>query len=181
MHYRRLGALLAGSVLVGTLLTLFVILQSGTVSAGLRQMLPASLQRDFLTVPRDAMDTLLRHQAGEIRRRVVDAWSTFRGGMAVALVLTMLVNRRHGGVTALVGSAILLVLCFVSGIFVIPDMHAAQKAIELRPPELTINEQHAFASARVVYRGLEMAITAVSAFVAGRLVFDLRRIFSTGR
>ena len=181
MHYRRLGALLAGSVFIGTLLTMFMILQTTTVSETLRRSLPDTLQRDFITMPKDAMDSLIRHQSGEIRRRVVEAWSAFRGGMAVALALICLVSGRHGSTTALVAAIILVVLCIVSGAFVVPQLHDAMKAIELQPWQLAMEEHNVVASVRLIFRGLEIAIAAVSFIIAGRLVFDFHRVFGSRR
>ena len=103
MHNRRIGAFLTGALLLGTLLVWFVSSQARVNARSMADALPTPLQREFATVSPDALRMLLTHEAGELSRRIVDAWATVRVGIAGTL-LAISVLTHHRSWTAMASS-----------------------------------------------------------------------------
>jgi hypothetical protein len=171
MHNRRFGSLLIGAWLLGTLMVWFVTSQTLQNVDRLLASPPLPVQKELADMGTDAAGNLLRHQARETNRGIVEVWEVLQIGIASALFVTSLLTGHRSKTT--IGAAVVLgVMAAISAFALTPAMNALGRSFDFLPPGAATREREALAQLQVWHRVLDVLKLLVALIVSARLLFD---------
>ena len=171
MHNRRFGSLLIGAWLVGTLMVWFVTTQTMANVDRLLSTPPLQIQKELADMGTDAANNLLRHQARETNRRVVEVWEILQIGIAGALFITSLLTG-HRSKTSLGAAVLLAAMAAFSAYYLTPAMNALGRSVDFLPAGAASREREAFSQLQVWHTVLDVLKLLVALIVSVRLLFD---------
>lgn len=171
MHNRRLGSLLVGGWLVGTVLVWFVTAQTLMNVDRLLSTPPVQIRKELADMGSETARTLLRHQAREVNRRVLETWEILQIGIAGALLATSIFTD-HRSKTTLTAAVLLMGMASVAAFYLTPVMNELGRSSDFLPQDAGSPERALFAQMQMWHRLLDVLKLLVALILSARLLFD---------
>jgi len=171
MHNRRLGSLLIGIWLMGTVLVWFV--KSQTVrEVGLFSTTSLRAEKEVATIGKENAERLLRDFSVQYNRHLQEMWEIVQLCTGGALFLISLLTSFRSR-TVLVATAAMIGIVAIMAFYITPSLNTLQMRLDT-PGGLSEVRTEEVVSLRVWHRVLEIIKIALALLIAVRLVFDLQ-------
>jgi hypothetical protein len=171
MHNRRFGALLIGGWLVGTAIIWFITAQTLLTADRVLTTPPAAVQKGLADMGSGTAASLLRYQATEVNRRLVETWEILQIGMGCALFVTSFLTV-HRSKTTLGASILLTALAAAGALYVTPAMNELGRFLDFLPLSAAPQERQTFGQLQLWHKVLDILKLLSALVVSGRLLFD---------
>jgi hypothetical protein len=171
MHTRRVGAFVIGAWLIGTLLVTFMSSQALLNVDRFFSNPPQQVSRELDEVGRDAMRQILRFQAAQYNRHILETWEIIQLGLGGALLATSFLTS-HRSKIVLICTAIMMIMVAVMYFYLTPITNALGRSFDFLPAGAATQERESFNYYSVWYRVLEILKTLLGLIIAARLLFD---------
>ena len=171
MHTRRVGAFLIGAWLLGSLLMTFVSSQSLLNVDRFFGSPPASISKELDDVGQDVMRQILRFQAAQHNRHILETWEIIQLGLGGALLATSFLTS-HRSRIVLIFTMIMVFMVLIMYFYLTPAMNALARSYDFLPAGAASRERDNFNYYSVWYRVLEILKALLGIAVTARLLFD---------
>ncbi len=171
MHTRRVGAFLIGAWLLGSLLMAFVTSQGLMNVDRFFSSPPAQVSKELDDVGPDVMRQILRFQAAQHNRHILETWEIIQLGLGGALLATSFLTS-HRSRIVLICTIIMVFMVLVMYFYFTPIMNALARSFDFLPAGAAVQERENFGYYSVWYRVLDIFKALLAIVVAARLLFD---------
>jgi hypothetical protein len=171
MHNRRLGSFLMGGWLLGTILVWFVTSQNVLTVERILSAPPQQVQKEFDDLGPEVTRQILRFEAHESNRRIVETWDVLKLGLAAALLATAVLTSSRSKIVV-VCAALIMAASATMALYLTPSMNALSSAYDFLPPTVATREREAFQRLDVWHRVLDVLSILLALVVSARLLFD---------
>lgn len=171
MHTRRFGAFVMGAWLLGSVLVWFVTSQSLMTVERIMTTTPQQVQKEFDDMGPDVTRQILRFEANQLNRRLVETWEILQLGLAAALLTSSILTSSRSK-TVIVSSLLLMGISGAMAFYFTPSMNALARAYDFLPVTAATREREAFQRLDVWHRVFQVLGLFIALIVTGRLLFD---------
>ena len=171
MHNRRFGAFLIGAWLIGTVMVWFATSQGLLNVERTLSTPPQQVAKEFDDMGPDVTRQILRHQAMQLNRRIVETWEIMQLGMAGALLATSFLTT-HRSKTTIISAILLMILSAFAAFYLTPAMNALGRSYDFLPPTAALREREAFQRLDVWHRVTNVLSLLIAGLITARLLFD---------
>src|SRR5688572_21168487 len=171
MHNRRFGAFLIGAWLIGTVMVWFATSQGLLNVERTLSTPPQQVAKEFDDMGPDVTRQILRHQAMQLNRRIVETWEIIQLGMAGALLATSFLTT-HRSKTTIISAILLMILSAFAAFYLTPAMNALGRSYDFLPPTAALREREAFQRLDVWHRVANVLSLLTAGLITARLLFD---------
>src|SRR5688572_19181377 len=171
MHNRRFGAFLIGAWLIGTVMVWFATSQGLLNVERTLSTPPQQVAKEFDDMGPDVTRQILRHQAMQLNRRIVETWEIIQLGMAGALLATSFLTT-HRSKTTIISAILLMILSAFAAFYLTPAMNALGRSYDFLPPTAALREREAFQRLDVWHRVVNVLSLLIAGLITARLLFD---------
>lgn len=171
MHTRRVGAFLIGSWLLGSLLIAFI---SSQVFVNVDRFLnspPAQIAKELDDIGPDMMRQILRYQASQHSRHIIETWEVMQLGLGGALLATSVLTA-HRSRFVIASSALMMAIVLFMYFHLTPIMNALARSFDFLPLTAALQERENYNRYSVWYHVLEILKVTLGIVITGRLLFD---------
>jgi hypothetical protein len=171
MHTRRVGAFLIGAWLLGSLLMAFVSSQSLVNVDRFFSNPPTQVAKEIDDVGPDVMRQILRYQASQHIRHIVETWEVIQLGLGGALLATSFLTS-HRSRIVIICSSIMIIMVLIMYFNLTPILNALARSYDFLPATAAIQERENYNYYSVWYRVLDILKAGLGVIVTARLLFD---------
>ena len=132
---------------------------------------PQQVAKEFDDMGPDVTRQILRHQAMQLNRRIVETWEIIQLGMAGALLATSFLTT-HRSKTTIISAILLMILSAFAAFYLTPAMNALGRSYDFLPPTAALREREAFQRLDVWHRVANVLSLLIAGLITARLLFD---------
>ncbi|HYI94314.1 MAG TPA: hypothetical protein VEX68_12270 [Bryobacteraceae bacterium] len=171
MHTRRLGAFLIGAWLLGSLLMAFVPSQALLNVDRFFSNPPSQLAKELDDMGTEVMRQILRFQAVQHNRHILETWEIVQLGLGGALLATSFLTA-HRSRIVLSCSIAMFLMALTMYFYLTPVLNALGRSVDFIPAGAAMQERESFYQYTVWYRVLDILKALLGMIVTARLLFD---------
>jgi hypothetical protein len=132
---------------------------------------PPQSAKQLSDIGPDAIRQILRFQASQQNRHILETWQVIQLGLGGALLATAFLTA-HRSRILLVSTAIMVLLVLIMYFYLTPAMNGLGRSFDFQPAGAAVAERESFNAYLIWYRVLEIFKTLLGLVAAGRLLFD---------
>ena len=171
MHTRRVGAFLIGAWLLGSLLMAFIPSQGLLSVDRFFSNPPPQISKELDDVGPEVMRQILRFQAAQQNRHIIETWEIVQLGLGGALLATSFLTS-HRSRIVLICSTVMVLMVLVMYFYLTPIMNALGRSFDFLPAGAASRERDNYSYYAVWYRVLDILKAMLGIVVTARLLFD---------
>ena len=171
MHTRRVGAFLIGAWLLGTLLMAFIPSQGLLSVDRFFSNPPSQISKELDDVGPEVMRQILRFQATQHNRHILETWEIVQLGLGGALLATSLLTAHRSRIVSFC-SIVMFLMVLVMYFYLTPILNALGRSVDFLPAGAAAQERDSFDFYSVWYRVLDILKALLGIVVTARLLFD---------
>ena len=171
MHTRRVGAFLIGAWLLGAVLMAFISSQAFVNVERFLNNPPDQIAKELDDIGPDMMRQILRYQASQHTRHIIETWEVMQLGLGGALLATSVLTA-HRSRVIISASVIMIAMVLFMYFYLTPAMNALGRSYDFLPPTAALQERENYNQYAVWRRVLEILKALLGFVITGRLLLD---------